>query len=931
MNLNDIQKIAAELGYSQLNELQQKAFAEASTFDRDQNLMVIGPTSSGKTLVPKLLYYARVLEAVREGVQPPKMLFVVPYRALAAQKVSELRDEFNRVFGSIYTLTCEQSTSEYRQADTRIQKAEDIDIGVTINEKAFVFASSDPEFLKRYQMIVFDEIGLLKDENRGIKLDFLMTWIRFLQKGSHREPLQMIALGTPFYDWSGYAENFGFREIRAESRPTLKEWPVYVRPKQNSKTRQTSIEYSVWSENPKEEPYRLLLLREASSTPPSTFCPEDAVESCPATLSCRMYNAVQPCTSTGKRCPYRYRLTDPGIPDKYTAIAELCRHHLEQGHQILIFWNNRFEVRSLSAYLYRYLSPLRNKQKEPLLEELPGDLKACKQRVLDDCTKAARAAAPTRQKSVAAFTEDELAGVFADENGDDYRAYCTGIGFHSSALPPEMRAAIETDFLGNEPHLRIVCSTETLAYGINSAVDVVIVADLHKNDMGTRVFLKPIEYQNYIGRAGRMRPGKKLEETIGYVYPVIDAPGPHTRRDILTDDPELRGWQNLKAACTHPEPIYSAFYSQRGNDYVPFMLLCLIPAAEDGRISSQELLDLLQLLPHRGQRNPKNLEQMLGYLMEQGLIEEEKISSVSSYYTATERGKKLKGYTPSRHDYDCLLHAMQFAWDPEHRRLDSAALIYELLKADCLSSQVYALRLPEKLFGLFSAGNIRLQLAMYGCGKALQFVMDKIPYRELEKFECRRRLIITAAVLTWAETSDPRLLNDLFYVNYPLLQALTRELSYLLTIAEHSLYALEEELDGEEALEQQRSLQSLERSTVYGFPPEYYECFHEFFRRYADPQRTPRASQKTHEDAARILTDLTDLQPSSARWIRSVVLDCEILHRAWQRDTAQNAPYGGSSPLRTLKALQHFNKDYTELWRICVREILQEQEPEDEP
>lgn len=68
MNLNDIQKIAAELGYSQLNELQQKAFAEASTFDRGQNLMVIGPTSSGKTLVPKLLYYARVLEAVREGV-----------------------------------------------------------------------------------------------------------------------------------------------------------------------------------------------------------------------------------------------------------------------------------------------------------------------------------------------------------------------------------------------------------------------------------------------------------------------------------------------------------------------------------------------------------------------------------------------------------------------------------------------------------------------------------------------------------------------------------------------------------------------------------------------------------------------------------------------------------------------------------------------
>lgn len=793
-----------------------------------------------------------------------------------------------------------------------------------------MFASSDPEFLKRYQMIVFDEIGLLKDENRGIKLDFLMTWIRFLQQGPHREPLQMIALGTPFYDWSAYEENFDFYEIRSQSRPTLKERPVYVRPRQHGQNRQTPIEYSVWSENPQEKPYRLLLLREASSAPPSTFCPEDAVELCPAALPCRMYNAVQPCDRTGKRCPYRYRITDPGIASKYIAIAELCRYHLEQDHQILIFWNNRFEIRSLSTYLYRYLSPMHDKQGKSLLADLPGDLKACKQKVLDDCTHAARAAAPTRQKSVAAFTEDELAGVFADENGDDYRAYCAGIGFHSSALPPEMRAAIETDFLGDEPHLRIVCSTETLAYGINSAVDVVIVADLHKNDMGEREFLKPIEYQNYIGRAGRMRPGKKLEETVGYVYPLIDAPGPHTRSRVPADNPEQQMWQQLKDACAHPEPIYSAFYSQRGNDYIPFMLLCLIPAAPDGRISSQELLDLLQLLPHRGLRNPKNLEQMLSYLIEQGLITEEKSSSVVSYYMATERGKELKGYTPSRHDYDCLLHAMRFAWDPENHRLDNAALIYEMLKADCMRNHVYALNIPKRMDEQFSALNIWPRMALYGCGEPLRLLRDKIPYEDLRTFQCRRRIIITAAILTWAETSDPRLLNDLFCVNYPLLQALTKELSYLLSIVEHSLYTLEEELSEEETLEQQRGLQSLERSTVYGFPPQYYEWFYEFFQRYADPQRTPWVSQKTQEEAARVLRELTDLQPSSARWIRSVVLDCEILHKAWQRDTAQNAPYGGSSPARTLKALQHFNKDYTELWRTCVRELLQEREPEAE-
>ena len=72
------------------------------------------------------------------------------------------------------------------------------------------------------------------------------------------------------------------------------------------------------------------------------------------------------------------------------------------------------------------------------------------------------------------------------------------------------------------------------------------------------------------------------------------------------------------------------------------------------------------------------------------------------------------------------------------------------------------------------------------------------------------------------------------------------------------------------------------------------------------------------------MEELNALQPVRARQIRKVVLDCTVLHEAARRNEAEHEPYGGSSPARTLSALQRFNKTYTALWRSCVRSILKE-------
>lgn len=79
-------ELAKQHHISAFTALQEEAFRSEYISDSERNLFVIGETSSGKTLIPLLLYERAVIEAQRSGSPCPQMLFVVPYRALAAQK-----------------------------------------------------------------------------------------------------------------------------------------------------------------------------------------------------------------------------------------------------------------------------------------------------------------------------------------------------------------------------------------------------------------------------------------------------------------------------------------------------------------------------------------------------------------------------------------------------------------------------------------------------------------------------------------------------------------------------------------------------------------------------------------------------------------------------------------------------------------------------
>ena len=213
---------AQNFGYKCFTKLQETVFCNPKAYQKDCDLFICGKTSSGKTLIPILLYKRKLEIAKACGlvIPIPKMLFVIPYRALAAQKIREFCTLFQEE-----NLTIVQSTGEFQQDDIAIQKGE-VDIAVIITEKIFKYSSRDDTFLTKYDFLVLDEAGLIDNSSRGIRVDFILAWAKRLRKAGGKP--QIIALGTPFYDWSSYIQNYQFTLFACDERPAdLLELPVF--------------------------------------------------------------------------------------------------------------------------------------------------------------------------------------------------------------------------------------------------------------------------------------------------------------------------------------------------------------------------------------------------------------------------------------------------------------------------------------------------------------------------------------------------------------------------------------------------------------------------------------------------------------------------------------------------------------------------------
>ena len=743
--------LAQAHGYSSFTELQQRAFEAPETHNEERDLFVMGETSSGKTLIPLLLYAAAVEDAEHSGMARPKLLFVVPYRALAAQKTKEIRRFFRDK-----NMTITQSTGEFRQDDAAIQ-AGNVDVAVVICEKVYRYAAKDSAFLSLYDYLVLDEIGLLNNPDRGIRLDFIIAWAKN-QRNLLGRP-RTVALATPFFDWSAYIKNYDFLEIRSNGRPVQLNTTTAIYSPNGILEIVGKSDFLHTSRIVSQQQYDNLLRKFDT---PEFSCIATGGK-CAALTPCR-HDLTLTCPVTGKQCSSPIEIVTERNPNVFKyMLLKICREHLQKGHQILIFINNREDVRSYCRYLYRQLADL-------LPPTPPAEV--CKAQILSTC----------------GLEGEDVFGILEEGSSDVdlefYRAFASGVGFHSAALPNELRTYVEDKLLNSQKkEMRIVCSTETLAFGVNSSVDVVVVANLQKQE-GMEV--RPLtlnEHRNYVGRSGRLRRDTDAADITGYVYNLV-----HQKQRAI--------WEEMLAGAETTERLYSLFHTDTDRR-MPFFLLNLLPTDSEHGVSVSELASIVCQLPQDGSFTPDlivgKVRQAMRYLEKHGLACAVRTSSFGRgaqtptevLYRPTALGVRLRGYIIGSEDYETLLAAIEEFLGGVFLDFDKTTFLYRILQTNHATTG---------LNSIFSASETRCDI-----NETREYIRNVTasPNARLEWLdECRneRTLFVLAALLAWSEGESAKMLYRKFGVHYALLSRLAEQLAYLLEITREVLPARMEKI-----------------------------------------------------------------------------------------------------------------------------------------
>ncbi len=137
----------------------------AQSQDTPSTLLVISPSSSGKTLVGEMA-------AIQEISLHKKVIFLVPLRILAEEKYQH----FLHLYQSI-GLKVKLSSRDHRHDDCDIIQG-NFHIAVIVYEKFYYLFLQYPRFLKNISLLIADEIQLINDPERGPCLENSFNYLK---------------------------------------------------------------------------------------------------------------------------------------------------------------------------------------------------------------------------------------------------------------------------------------------------------------------------------------------------------------------------------------------------------------------------------------------------------------------------------------------------------------------------------------------------------------------------------------------------------------------------------------------------------------------------------------------------------------------------------------------------------------------------------
>lgn len=187
-----------------LNSLQLKAVNEFKILN-DQSLLVVAPTSSGKTFVGELAA-ARAVTAGRKAV------FLLPYRALVNEKYDQFRSSYADKLG-LRVIRCNGDYAD--QASTFVKGQ--FDLAVLTFEMFLNLVVANPGILNQLGLIVLDEAQFVTDPNRGINIELLLTSVLTARERGVQP--QVVALSAVIGDVNKFDAWLGLQLLHTTERP----------------------------------------------------------------------------------------------------------------------------------------------------------------------------------------------------------------------------------------------------------------------------------------------------------------------------------------------------------------------------------------------------------------------------------------------------------------------------------------------------------------------------------------------------------------------------------------------------------------------------------------------------------------------------------------------------------------------------------------
>ncbi len=145
-----------------LNSLQLDAVNDKGVLD-GSSLMVVAPTSAGKTFIGELA----ALKAIADG---RKAVFLLPYKAL----VNEKFEDFSALYGDRLGLRIARCSGDWQDQVGTVLRGK-YDIAFFTYEKFLGMSVASAHMLNQIGLVVLDEAQFITDPGRGMVVELLLT------------------------------------------------------------------------------------------------------------------------------------------------------------------------------------------------------------------------------------------------------------------------------------------------------------------------------------------------------------------------------------------------------------------------------------------------------------------------------------------------------------------------------------------------------------------------------------------------------------------------------------------------------------------------------------------------------------------------------------------------------------------------------------